>query len=525
MNFLNNIIEQISYKDVKIFCIQIQNFKKEVKNNNAQKFLWKLLCFTKLYKQSNNKEIQAINQFRSFVKSYINIYNTYDLKSLCYYININYEVNTLIFNNINKLNIQSIQLMTVHNAKGKEFKTVFLPFMTSGSFPMNYKKSKTIKNIPKSWLNWSSLKMDNRTMYINEERRLFYVAVTRAKKQLYFLTTEKRRSNFLSEIDTKLYKKENIPISNKKKIHRIDKSLIYKKLYTHLSDENYIEAHNTIDEIDKISKIEKGLIKIENNNNLKDIVPGVFKKPNLSSSSIETYNNCPLKFKYKYIDKIEEKDRKPFFSLGNTLHKVLELYHSGKNKSIDKLFELLKLNWDSYGYEFEMEEQQYLEDANEMLNKYFNYMKDKKDFVFSTEENFTFELSNCNIKGRCDRIDVTNDNKIKIIDYKTSKKKISTKEALSSIQLGIYAMYVKKTDLKNKDGRKLGNLPDELIYLFLRFDDPEVSIHFTNEQILEFEYKIESIATKILSKQFDPIKGYHCNFCDYKDLICTVWNN
>lgn len=160
-----------------------------------------------------------------------------------------------------------------------------------------------------------------------------------------------------------------------------------------------------------------------------------------------------------------------------------------------------------------------------MLEKYYNYIKNKDVNVFSTEEAFSFELSNCTIKGRCDRIDVTNDNKISVFDYKTSKNKINEKDAIKSIQLAIYAIYVRISKLTKEDGRKLGSLPEKLTYLFLRFDEPEVTIQFDNSQLDEIKKYIESIASKILMKKFNPIKGFHCNHCDYKNLICTEWNN
>ena len=146
---------------------------------------------------------------------------------------------------------------------------------------------------------------------------------------------------------------------------------------------------------------------------------------------------------------------------------------------------LLNENWDSYGYEFEIEEKQYFEDAKEMLEKYYNYIKNKDVNVFSTEDAFSFELSNCTIKGRCDRIDVTNDNKISVFDYKTSKNKINEKDAIKSIQLAIYAIYVRISKLTKVE--ELGSLPEKITYLFLRFDEPEVTIHLITASLMKLK--------------------------------------
>ena len=77
-----------------------------------------------------------------------------------------------------------VQIMTYHGSKGLEFDTVFLPFLNSGDVPHGRNLS---------------------TMELEEERRLFYVAVTRAKKSLYLSSEgmvqgENRQSVFWAEL-------------------------------------------------------------------------------------------------------------------------------------------------------------------------------------------------------------------------------------------------------------------------------------------------------------------------------------
>ena len=77
-----------------------------------------------------------------------------------------------------------VQIMTYHGSKGLEFDTVFLPFLNSGDVPHGRNLS---------------------TMELEEERRLFYVAVTRAKKSLYLscegmVQGENRQSVFWAEL-------------------------------------------------------------------------------------------------------------------------------------------------------------------------------------------------------------------------------------------------------------------------------------------------------------------------------------
>ncbi|MBT3298474.1 ATP-dependent helicase [archaeon] len=92
-------------------------------------------------------------------------------------------------------NVEKVKLMTVHSAKGLEFKIVFIIGLEDGLFP-----------------HWKSLKSDcelKTTKHLEEERRLFYVATTRSKEILNMTTVEKRtcsfsgkRSRFLNEINS-----------------------------------------------------------------------------------------------------------------------------------------------------------------------------------------------------------------------------------------------------------------------------------------------------------------------------------
>lgn len=84
----------------------------------------------------------------------------------------------------NKTDQNPVRIMTYHGSKGLEFDTVFLPFLNSGDVPHGRNLS---------------------TMELEEERRLFYVAVTRAKKSLYLscegmVQGENRQSVFWAEL-------------------------------------------------------------------------------------------------------------------------------------------------------------------------------------------------------------------------------------------------------------------------------------------------------------------------------------
>ncbi|GIS70607.1 MAG: hypothetical protein CM1200mP10_01840 [Candidatus Neomarinimicrobiota bacterium] len=73
-----------------------------------------------------------------------------------------------------------------HQAKGLEFPIVIVPFLRAGSFPMRLKRPKVLDSIPETWKKWSAVnKATTNEVHLQEERRVFHVACTRARDKLY----------------------------------------------------------------------------------------------------------------------------------------------------------------------------------------------------------------------------------------------------------------------------------------------------------------------------------------------------
>ena len=131
------------------------------------------------------------------------------------------------------------------------------------------------------------------------------------------------------------------------------------------------------------------------------------------------------------------------------------------------------------------------------------------------EEKFSFDIEQITIAGAIDRIDRENEG-ISIVDYKTSKTSSSAK---SSLQLAIYCMYL--TQLNDK---LIGGLPNKASLYFLRDNEKPVREHtFSSLELKVVEKKIKDVANGIRNKEFEAKKGKHCDWCDYKDLLCPAW--
>src|SRR5439155_2316656 len=76
----------------------------------------------------------------------------------------------------------AVRLMTAHAAKGLEFTEVFVLRVTSNSFPKHYKPP--LFDLPAELRSRMSQAEDSKELHHEEERRLLYVAMTRARDTL-----------------------------------------------------------------------------------------------------------------------------------------------------------------------------------------------------------------------------------------------------------------------------------------------------------------------------------------------------
>ena len=116
------------------------------------------------------------------------------------------------------------------------------------------------------------------------------------------------------------------------------------------------------------------------------------------------------------------------------------------------------------------------------------------------------------------------DGNIEIYDYKTSKKQKDIKELKDDMQLGVYALFLLYEGISIEEEHKVKMVPKKLALLSLRHEEIETSVKFELDELLEKKDAIENIAEKIRAKEFDATKGHHCDYCEFRDLVCPEFN-
>ena len=158
----------------------------------------------------------------------------------------------------------------------------------------------------------------------------------------------------------------------------------------------------------------------------------------LNFSKIKTYRECPLAYKYKYVEGKRE-GLVPASSLGVSIHRTLEEYHRCSNDP-SELFDYYDDCWLGAGYATAGEQMEWYLKGKKMLEVYQQHEYERKTTVDSTEREFIFQEGEWTLRGKIDRIDKHPDGSWEVIDYKTGTDVDLTLPVTDSLQLGIYAV-------------------------------------------------------------------------------------
>ena len=410
----------------------------------------------------------------------------------------------------------AVNIMTIHQSKGLQFPIVIIPFLYSGSFPSRLKRHSTIDRLPNSWMAWDqNTNTSFREIHEQEERRVFYVGITRAEKQLYLFGPTKRQSIFTKELEKLNHQPMEIKAMNMSQEKTISLSKKRQKL---LADMNREIAVNQMDNARQIlEEIEKS--HTEDQKDTQEQKQALYAL-HLSSTKIDTYNSCPLKYRLKYIDKLPERKTRATGEFGSIMHGILEEFHGLNNQKQTKetLFELLEKYWREDSFEYRQRGEEFKKQGKEILSDYFSFIKENPPAVIGCEKSFSYTMADINvtISGKIDRID-NEDGLLNIIDYKTSRKK---EKAEKNLQMALYTEAILNNSVSDIKGA-----PGKASLHFLRHGDDPLSSHsFSNEELDKSREKIRDVADGIRSGSFETKKGeFTCKYCDYKDFLCPAW--
>jgi DNA helicase-2/ATP-dependent DNA helicase PcrA len=377
------------------------------------------------------------------------------------------------------LDIPAVNVLTVHKAKGLEFTVVFLVGLVMGRFPWPRRRDpielpeELIKDI-----------LPSGDFHIQEERRLFYVGMTRAKKELYLTAASNYGGTRPRKVSQFVLEALDLPKTEAKVIKTVPLEAI--KRYT--------------------PKVKQDLGK-------RRIIPET-EPITLSYFHIDDYLSCPLKYKYFHILRIPIL-RHHTVIYGKAIHDAIQYYHQCKvNKkpvNEEDLVSVFQSSWVSEGFLSWEHEEQRFEAGKAALRRFFREQEKKAKLPTYVENKFSFTLDRDRIVGRWDRIDIEDD-KVTIIDFKSSevfRQKDADRRVRESLQLSIYALAYQKV---------FGRIPDRVELHFLESGLVGVSER-TESDLEKVVKKIKEVSQGIRRHNFDPAPQYlACRYCAYRDI-------
>ncbi len=251
-----------------------------------------------------------------------------------------------------------------------------------------------------------------------------------------------------------------------------------------------------------------------------------------SHSKLSTFEQCKLKYKFKYIDKIEVEVEETIESfLGGVVHSVLEwLYklkiEEGKTATIDELIVYFSDLWrEGFSPNFlivksHLTDKSYFEMGIRFLLDYYIKHQPFDDGTLETEKKIIMPLDETeehHIIGFIDRF-VHNKklNRFEIHDYKTGNSLPSRERFEQDRQLALYSYAIKRTYGFDKEVK--------LIWHYLAYNQ-EIHSSRTNKQLEELIQRIKKLIKEIENERYFPFsKSALCDWCEYKS-ICPAWGN
>lgn len=248
----------------------------------------------------------------------------------------------------------------------------------------------------------------------------------------------------------------------------------------------------------------------------------------LSSSQINLYLLCGLKYRYQYIDQLPKPFRPSALVFGSVLHSALQWFHDEKMKGKEVRLETLYRIFDADWYSQKMGETiRFKEGEQEMamvnLGKEFltMYAKETQKPVKGTEVPFTIPLFDpstgedfgISFQGYFDLVE----DEGTIVEFKTSAQTLSAADIDSRIQLTAYSFAYEFLNHKPPQGLKVVN--------FVKSKKPKMAVTETKRGKKEYQgflYLAREVFKGITSGFFVPRTGYWCRDCEYAD-ICPLW--
>src|SRR3989338_5433206 len=361
----------------------------------------------------------------------------------------------------------SINILTVHQAKGLEFPVVFIPDLSKRRFPSQRRNKK-----PRTHITDTVFDLQSYCSGDEGERRLFYVASTRTKKFLFITRsrvsdtgTEAAMSNYFIEFDHDIIQRRNVPDPTER---------------------------------------EKGVPQAKPD---MDLLPTSF-------TDLRQYIVCPYRYQLQQLMGFKP-ILNPAYGYGLQVHNLLNHLNKRYGNEIPPLEEVEALVENDFFLRFTRDKpfENMKNKAKEILSTYIKQYGGEFPLNLETEKPFEMVMGGALISGQIDLIQKIDPEskevkEVSILDYKTEKEKREDPDAkdLMRLQLRLYAI---------AGGKALGLDPKTAKIHYLT-EDVRDEVDVSKEKLDETKEKLFRTVEGIKQGNFTPCPGQQCASCDIK---------
>ncbi len=409
----------------------------------------------------------------------------------------------------------AVAVLTVHKAKGLEFPLVFMPGLVAGRFPTPSRREPLgvpLELVPET--------LPVGDFQLQEERRLFYVGMTRARDELILSHAADYGGGMARRVSPFVLEALDLPAAGTAGASRSAAPALERLAA--------FEAREAEAAVPARSSIDDPLL--------------------LSFYAVDDYLKCPLRYKYGHVLRVP---LAPHHALvyGSALHKAVQEFHRrharGEVMSDEELFAAFEIAWTNEGFLTREHEEARLASGRDALRRFrLAQLEPGAVIPAYVERDFSFTLDGDRVRGRWDRVDIeaaeddgpgepdgapgdpavpqadtvsptlglTGRERVTITDYKSSDVRDPVKarqRARESLQLQIYAMGYEALT---------GRLPD---FLQLHFLDSGLAGRVPVEpaRLAKARAKIATAAAGMRARDYTPKPDrMTCGFCPYREI-------
>ncbi|HEV8641045.1 MAG TPA: UvrD-helicase domain-containing protein [Methylomirabilota bacterium] len=387
----------------------------------------------------------------------------------------------------------AVHVLTVHKAKGLEFPVVFLVNLVQDKFPS--RRRRDALELPVAMIKDT---LPSGDFHLQEERRLFYVGMTRAKRELYHTSARDYGGTRQRKVSQFVLEALDLP-----------------------RDAAHPFKARAVEEIERFAPPAQ-----TGEGTMVPLAPD--EELTISHKQIDDYQTCPLKYQYVHVLRVPIR-RHHTVAYGSIVHKTVEYYLRrravGNYTPLDDLLgayerawageDILRerpgLNEPAEGFLTREHEEARRAAGRKALTRFWHEEEAAGAKPTHVEKEFGFNLGPDRVRGRFDRVDEDLLGAV-IVDYKTGdvvRQKDADRRTVASLQLKIYALA----------WREMTGTPPQR--LELRFVDSNlIGRHTpTEEDIKEAVAAVKAAAAGIRARRFEATPSYNaCRFCAYNQI-------